>query len=141
LNISALLPPLPRQLLYRYPQPSADIPRNADCVWTSMNFFNALPDNRFVDEQFTSQTLQAQYRIVPKADALGDIIMLHKPSTNGLSTLIHMCVQIADDVVFTKNGGDIYQPWVLMHLEDVRALFSYEPVIDTTVFRRRGRGT
>jgi hypothetical protein len=141
LNISALLPPLPRQLLYRYPQPSADIPRNADCVWTSMNFFNAQPDNRFVDEQFTSQTLQAQYRIVPKADALGDIIMLHKPSTNGLSTLIHMCVQIADDVVFTKNGGDIYQPWVLMHLEDVRALFSYEPVIDTTVFRRRGRGT
>ena len=141
LSVANLLPPLPRLLLYRYPQPSADIPRNADCVWTSMNFFNEQPDNRFVDQQFTGQTLQTQYRVVPKADAFGDIIMFHKPSTNGLSTLIHMCVQIAGDVVFTKNGGDIYQPWVLMHLEDVRALFSYEPEINTTVFRRRGRGT
>lgn len=141
LDVASLLPPLPRRLLYRYPQPSAAIPRNADCVWTSMNFFNPEPDHRFVDEQFTGQALQTKYRIVPKADALGDIIMFHKPSADGLSTLIHMCVQIAGDVVFTKNGGDIYQPWVLMRLEDVRALFSYEPVIETTVFRRRGRGT
>ena len=141
LNISALLPPLPRLLLYRYPGPSASIPRNADCVWTSMNFFNEQPDPRFVEQEFSSQTLQTQYRIVPKADALGDIILLHQPSADGNSKLIHMCVQVADDLVFTKNGGDIYQPWVLMHLEDVRALFSYEPVIETTVFRRRGRNT
>ncbi len=141
LNISALLPPLPRLLLYRYPQPSASIPRNADCVWTSLNFFNEEPDNRLVEQSFASQTLQTQYRVVPKADALGDIIMLHRPSADGNSKLIHMCVQVADDLVFTKNGGDIYQPWVLMHLEDVRALFSYEPVIETTVFRRRGRNT
>lgn len=141
LNVSALLPPLPRLLLYRYPQPSASIPRNADCVWTSMNFFNEQPDNRLVEQSFASQTLQTQYRVVPKADALGDIIMLHLPSADGNSKLIHMCVQVADDLVFTKNGGDIYQPWVLMHLEDVRALFSYEPMIETTVFRRRGRNT
>jgi hypothetical protein len=141
LNISALLPPLPRLLLYRYPGPSSVIPRNADCVWTSMNFFNEQPDDRLAEQSFASQTLQTQYRIVPKADALGDIIMLHQPSADGNSKLIHMCVQVADDLVFTKNGGDIYQPWVLMHLQDVRALFSYEPVIETTVFRRRGRNT
>ena len=141
LNVSTLLPPLPRQLLYRYPRPSTSIPRNADCVWTSMNFFNEAPDPRFASQEFSSQALQTQYRIVPKADALGDIIMLHKPSAEGISPLIHMCVQVAGDLVFTKNGGDIYQPWVLMYLEDVRALFSYEPVIETTVFRRRDRNT
>jgi hypothetical protein len=140
-NVAGLLPPLPRRLLYSYPTPSAEIPRNADCVWTSMNFFNEQPDNRFVDQQFLGDTLNTQYKIVPKADALGDIILLHRPSADGNLSLIHMCVHIAGDVVFTKNGGDIYQPWVLMRLEDVRALFSYEREIATTIFRKRGRNT
>jgi hypothetical protein len=138
LNVASLLPPFPRLLLYSYPQPRPDFPPNADCVWSSMNFFNAQPDNRFVNQQFTQETLQSQYRVVPKADAFGDIIMLGAPEPGGAVRMIHMCVHIANDVVFTKNGGDVYQPWVLMRLADVRALFPGETNVQVTVFRRNG---
>lgn len=141
LDVAALLPSLPRALLYRYPDQRLAVPRNADCVWTAMNFFNDPPDDRFVDQAYTGEILNTAYRVVPQADAFGDVIMLYKPAADGRAQLIHMCVQIAGDVVFTKNGGDIFQPWVLMRMEDVRVLFSYEPEIRTTVFRRRGRGS
>jgi len=137
INIAALLPPLPRLLLYSYPQPRADLPRNADCVWTSMNFFNTQPDNRFANEAFTEQALRTQYELVPVADTFGDLIMLCAQEADGRVRLVHMCIHIADDVVFTKNGGDIYQPWVLMRLPDVRALFGGEMNLKTAVYRRK----
>lgn len=135
-SVNALLPPFARLLLYSYPRERADFPSRANCVWSSMNFFNERPDNHFVEEHYTDQVLQTQYHSVPKTSALGDIIMLYRPGSNGGIDMIHMCVFVADDVVFTKNGGDVYQPWVLMRLPDVQALFANEPVIKTTVFRR-----
>lgn len=136
LNIEALLPPLPRLLLYSYPQGRADFPPEANCVWSSMNFFNAQPDNRFMDEQFTGQALRTQYYVVPKADALGDVIMLYTPEAGGRMKMIHLCVHIAEDIVFTKNGLDVHQPWALMRLADVQALFPDGVGQATMVFRR-----
>ncbi len=136
LNVETLLPPFPQLLLYSYPQSRKDFPPNANCVWSSMNFFNAHPDNRFVDERFTDQVLRSQYHVVSKADALGDIIMLCTPETDGSVRMIHMCVHIVDDVVFTKNGGNNFQPWLLMRLADVQALFPGESRMQTIVFRR-----
>ena len=139
INVNALLPPFARLLLNSYPQQRADFPDNANCVWSSMNFFSQRPDNHFVEERYTDHVLQTQYHPVPKASALGDIIMLYRPQSDGGMGMIHMCVFVADDVVFTKNGGDVYQPWVLMRLPDVQALFVNEPIIKTTVFRRNHR--
>ena len=139
ISINALLPPFARLLLYSYPRERVDFPSRANCVWSSMNFFNAHPDNHFVEERYTDQVLQTQYHSVPKASALGDVIMLYRPALDGSIDMIHMCVFVADDVVFTKNGGDVYQPWVLMRLPDVQALFANEPVIKSTVFRRNHR--
>ncbi len=136
LNVTTLLPSLPRLLLYSYPHARPDFPPQANCVWSSMNFFNADPENRFMEEQFTSQALRTQYHIVPVADALGDIIMLYTPVAGGGMKMIHMCVHIAGDVVFTKNGLDTNQPWVLMHLADVQALFPAGVGEATMVFRR-----
>lgn len=135
-SVASLLPPVPRLLLYSYPQPRANFPRNPDCVWSSMNFFNEEPDNRFADEQFTGAALNNEYHRVPAADALGDIILLHQSTADGGMKLIHMCVHVANDVVFTKNGGDMYQPWVLMRLQDVKALFPNDTGMKTAVFRR-----
>ena len=137
INVAALLPPLPRLLLYSYPQPRADLPRNADCVWTSLNFFNTQPDNRIVNEAFAQQVLQTQYELVTNAPAFGDLIMLCAPEAGGRVRVVHMCTHIAGDVVFTKNGGDIYQPWVLMHFADVKALFGDQANLRTAVYRRR----
>jgi hypothetical protein len=32
---------------------------------------------------------------------------------------LHMCVHIADEVVFTKNGANPQQPWILMKLPEM----------------------
>jgi hypothetical protein len=140
LNASYFLPPLPRLLLYHYPQPQAGgPPPSLNCVWTAMNFFAPQPDPRFLtDDRFTGEILNTQYQRVPKADAFGDLIVLHETEADGAMRLIHICVHIAEDVVFTKNGGDVFQPWVLMPLADVLALFASEPSIQTAIFRRKG---
>jgi hypothetical protein len=138
-SVTTLLPPFAQLLLYSYPRERADFPSRANCVWSSMNFFHDRPDNHYVEEHYTDQVLQTQYHSVPKASALGDVIMLYRPGPGGSMEMIHMCVFIADDVVFTKNGGDVYQPWVLMRLPDVEALFANEPLLKTAVFRRNHR--
>jgi hypothetical protein len=138
-GVSTLLPPFAQLLLNSYPRPRSDFPDSPNCVWSSMNFFNARPDNRFVEERYTDQVLQTQYHSVPKANALGDIIMLYRPAPGPGMEMVHMCVFIANDVVFTKNGGDVFQPWVLMKVADVQALFVNEPVLKTAVFRRNHR--
>ena len=33
--------------------------------------------------------------------------------------MVHAANYVADDVVFTKNGGFATQPWMLMHLDDM----------------------
>jgi hypothetical protein len=136
LGVETLLPPLPRLLLYSYPQERPDFPPQANCVWSSMNFFNTQPDHRFMDEQFTFQTLRSQYQVVPRADAFGDVIMLYTPGPEGQMKLVHLCVHIAEDIVFTKNGLDVNQPWALMRLADVQALFPAGVGQAAMVFRR-----
>ena len=136
-DVEMFLPPLADSLLYSYPQKRAGLPAQPNCVWSSMNFFNTQPDNRFLEERFTGEVLNSQYRVVPKADAFGDILMLYKPAPDGGMDMIHMCVHVADNIVFTKNGGDVYAPWVLMRLPDVLALFAPETALQTAVFRRK----
>jgi hypothetical protein len=136
-DVEMFIPPLADSLLYSYPHGQVGFPVQPNCVWSSMNFFNAEPDNRFLEERFTGEILNSQYRVVPKADALGDIVMLYKPGPDGGMDMIHMCVHIVDDVVFTKNGGNIYAPWVLMRMPDVAALFAPQPNLQTAVFRRK----
>ena len=50
ISISRLLPALPQHLLYTYPDAEdRDSPLRRNCHWTSFNFFNAEPDDRFAD--------------------------------------------------------------------------------------------
>jgi hypothetical protein len=136
-DVALFIPPLADSLLYSYPRWQAGFPVQPNCVWSSMNFFNTEPDNRFLEERFTGEVLNSQYRVVPKADAFGDIVMLYTPAPDGGMNMIHMCVHIVDDIVFTKNGGDIYAPWVLMRMPDVAGLFAPQPHLQTAVFRRK----
>ena len=50
-------------------------------------------------------------------------------------SLIHMCVYLADDVVFTKNGGDYLQPWVLMKIPDLVKYYASKSPVRVTVHR------
>ena len=52
----------------------------------------------------------------------GDMLMLFGPNDEAL----HLCVYVADDFVFTKNGVNPAAPWVIMRLEDVLVVY-YPP--------------
>jgi hypothetical protein len=48
---------------------------------------------------------------------------------NSRNVLVHTGVHLAGDIVYSKNGANIGQPWVLMREKDMVGLFSaLEPV-------------
>ena len=133
INLSYLLPPFARLRLYTYPNPrDPDIARQ-DCFWSSMNFFNQVADNRFFQAEHTKKVLETEYtRVRDESRLYGDLLML----TGADSQAIHMCVYIADDVVFTKNGANTQQPWVLMKLKEMLSEYEKEKPFQVRAYRR-----
>jgi hypothetical protein len=123
-----LLPPFARERLYTFPE---DDTVTMDCHWTSMNFFNHPPDNRFSDPAFTVQHLVANYQVVPQAARLGDVVLV----LNAVGNAIHSAVYLADDLVFTKNGNNTCQAWIIMRLPDLLATYSSEAQQRVVVYR------
>jgi hypothetical protein len=50
---------------------------------------------------------------------------------------IHSAVYLADDIVFTKNGNNYAQPWMLMHLKDLLAEYSRDSAPEIIVYRNK----
>ena len=50
---------------------------------------------------------------------------------------VHMCVYIAADIVYTKNGGHPYQPWILMKLDDLMVQYASDKPQQWRVFRKK----
>src|SRR6185369_1143907 len=97
------LPQFARQRLYTYPMPSKPGDPAMDCHWSTMNFFNETPDDRFTNPAFTGQFLNENYYTIAKANHYGDLIFFLDRTGN---TAIHSAVYLADDIVFTKNGNN-----------------------------------
>ena len=134
-DIATLLPPFAQQRLDTFPDPEADPAVNAqDCFYTAMNFFNEQPDTRFTNIAQTRLTLQSDYAVTAPPGKFGDVMVLNDPDGNG----IHACVYIADDFVFTKNGGNSDRPWVIMKLADVLSCFPSEGQQKLVYWRRKG---
>ena len=120
LNIAYFLPPFARLRLYTYPYSWNDRSMSRqDCFFTSMNFFNATPDTNFLDRAYTARVLASDYIRIQQAPCFGDVVAL----SNANGEIFHTCVYVADDFVFTKNGADAEQPWVLMKLPDMLMLY------------------
>jgi hypothetical protein len=130
IDILYLLPPFVRERVYTYPRKT--VGPFPDCHYTSINFFNAVPDERFTDVQRVRETVMKQYRMVESGFQLGDLIILR----NSSSDVVHSCNYVADDIVFTKNGSSRGRPWVLMHLQDVIDMYSTRGPVDMRVLRR-----
>jgi hypothetical protein len=119
-NVSYLLPPFAKLRLYTYPYTLKDpTAARQDCFFTSLNFFNETPDTNFFNASYTEQVLRSQYSPVPKTPSFGDVVLLSR----GTGEIIHACIYIADDFVFSKNGAALEQPWVLMKMADMLALY------------------
>ncbi|MBS0633257.1 MAG: hypothetical protein JSS11_15205 [Verrucomicrobia bacterium] len=134
LDVAHLLPRFARARLYNYPQPS-DHPDDGmhDCHWTCLNFFNDVPDEKYTDAKVVKHTFETEYVRVVGKPTLGDIFVFSRPD----GRVIHSCVYIADDIVFTKNGASSVMPWILMNLSDVTAFYPADPPLTISAFRRK----
>ncbi|HEY0966758.1 MAG TPA: hypothetical protein VGD88_05175 [Opitutaceae bacterium] len=136
IDIAHLLPRFARARLYSYPSaaPGETPLEFMDCHWTVMNFFNLEPDPRYQDINVVSTTLLNDYRPVTGRSALGDVLLFARPD----GSIVHSCVYIADDIVFTKNGTSAASPWILMNLADVLAIYPSKEPFDIQRYRLKG---
>ena len=121
LDLIHMLPPLPRKLLYSYPPLELAVHgRMPDCHWTSLNFFNYEPREYYIDTRLAASHVIENFAPVDAPYRFGDVLFfLEGPALHAF----HSCVFVADDIVFTKNGDNAANPWVLSHLEDLRQVY------------------
>ena len=123
--VSSLLPEKARELLYKTPLATTSQEAPPDCHVAALSFFSQNPDPRLNDTKYVARYLTENYYEIGKPSLTGDLILL----VNSRNILIHSAVHLAGDIVFSKNGTNIGQPWVLMHEKDMIGLFSaLEPV-------------
>jgi hypothetical protein len=133
ISLLYMLPKFARERLYTFPMPTKNGDPIMDCHWSTMNFFNDPPDNRFTDPSYTSAYIQTNYYHVATPNKYGDVILILNEQGNA----IHSAVHIAEDLVFTKNGGNYAQPWMLMHLKDLLAQYTSDAPPKIMVYRSR----
>lgn len=120
LDVSHLLSPLARKLIYTYPDLSyARNGRFPDCHWTSLNFFNYSPRDYYLNTNLAADAVSQDYEKVTERHRYGDILLFMKGDS-----AVHSCVYVADNIVYTKNGDNIVSPWILMHLDEVQEIYS-----------------
>jgi hypothetical protein len=119
-NVAQLLPPFPRARLYTFPDSwnDPDAARE-DCFYAAMNFFAEAPDTNFFNGDHTRRVLAEEFDKVSDTATFGDRLLVVNARGQG----VHMCVYVAGDFVFTKNGINRAEPWVLMRLADVLSIY------------------
>lgn len=135
-DIVHLLPALARNHLYRYPKISAadiDKPLLSNCMWTSLNFFNPEPDDRFLDVNVALESLKRDYFIVEADHQLGDVVAF----LDDRGVVFHIAVYIADDLVFSKNGTSPVAPWILTTVERLKAYYRTRSESPRLIYHRR----
>ena len=133
IDLALLLPPLARERLYTYPSLQDGVGgRLPDCHWTSLNFFSVRPQPYYLDARTSYLSLTQSYLEIPKAERFGDVLAF--VSSDGL--VLHTCVHVAEDIVFSKNGQLLLAPWLLQRLPDVAAVYG-GPDREVHAFRLR----
>ena len=134
ISILYLLPPIARDKLFTTPLPSTGSQKMPDCHWTALNYFKETPDPRMVDNEYAARYIAENYYQIAKPGVAGDLVLV----LNQQDQVIHSSVYIADDVVFTKNGINYAQPWILMRINDMMGNFSQLEPVKIGFMRRKG---
>jgi hypothetical protein len=114
-----LLPPFARERLYTFPLPPAPGEPTPDCHWTTFNFCNVQPDNRFLDPAQCLRYIHETFYKIAEPGVYGDVLLLY----NDKDEIIHSAVFLADDLVFTKNGRNYTMPWIIMRISGLHAMY------------------
>lgn len=121
LDIVHILPALTRRLLYTYPD--GEMSREGilpDCHWTSLNFFNYSPHEYLLDGRLATSSVLENFHAVDPPYQYGDILFFVDALRGDA---FHSCVYLADDIVYTKNGRNVFSPWILTKLADVKKIY------------------
>ena len=132
ISLIYMLPRFARDRLYTFPRPPGPGDPLEDCHWSTLNFFTDPPDNRFCDTSYTVKFIQSSFYSVAKPTSYGDIVLV----VAGGSNVIHSAVFLADDIVFTKNGNNVYQPWTLMRIKDLMGVYDTGIPLQLSYYRR-----
>lgn len=144
-DIGNLLPPLPRRLLHSFPD-AANSPADANCFWTSLNFFRRDPNDRLLPYQFEDDQSEAtaraelaqNYTPATPPYAFGDVWALFVRDTpDARPRLIHLAVHLADDLVLTKNGAGKITPFMITRLSAVTGYYGWAQDLTVRVYRPR----
>lgn len=133
ISLLYMLPPFARERLYTFPLPTQAGDVTMDCHWTAMNFFNETPNPRFQDNAFASNYIKENCYKIGKPSMIGDLVFL----LNNKGEVIHSAVYIAEDLVFTKNGVNFAQPWILMRIPNLCETFTVSEAPQIVYYRRK----
>lgn len=131
LSLFYLLPKFARDRLYTFPLPPQPGEPVMDCHWSTFNFAKDTPDNRFNDPAYAVEYLRKNYYQIAAPSLYGDILLL----MNDRNEVKHSAVYLADDIVFTKNGNNYRQPWMLMRIPDLLATYPATPAMKPIYMR------
>jgi hypothetical protein len=115
-----LLPPFARDRLYTYQLPPAPGEPIMDCHWSTFNFCNVKPDNRFSSPAECGRHINQDFYKIAEPGACGDVLLFEDDK----GQIGHSAVYLADDLVFTKNGNNYMMPWIVMRIPDLHAMYS-----------------
>ena len=119
IDVTQFLPTLARRRVYTFPTAAMGLKgRLPDCHWTSLNFFEEEPKDLYLDSAKASEHLLADYVAIDPPFKFGDVLCFLDKGEG-----LHTCVQVADDIVLTKNGESILAPWTFMSLKDVDDIY------------------
>ena len=133
LSLLYLLPKFARDRIYTFPLPPQAGEPTMDCHWSTFNFSNETPDNRFNDPAYAVQYIQKNFYQIAAPSLYGDILLL----LNDKNEIKHSAVFLADDIVFTKNGNNYRQPWMLMRISDLLATYPDNPPMKPIYMRHK----
>jgi hypothetical protein len=132
-GLGFLLPPFARERLYTTPAPTKAGDIAEDCHWSAMNFFSETPDPRFADRAFVGKYIDENYYQIARPTMLGDLVFF----LNDQNQVIHSAVHVADDLVFTKNGENYAQPWILTRMKNLEGTYLSAGNFKTVFYRRK----
>jgi hypothetical protein len=120
-GISLFLPYAIREKLNTFPLPERPGDPVFNCHWSTMNFFNETPDNSLADPAAMLAVLGRDYYPIAQPSIYGDIMLIR----NSANEVLHSALFLAEDVVYTKNGKTMAQPWVLTRIRSVIEEYTY----------------
>jgi hypothetical protein len=133
ISLLYLLPQFARERLFTFPMPTQSGDPRMDCHWTALNFLNSTPDDRLQDTAYASNYIKENFYQIGKPSKCGDLVFL----LDAKGGVIHSAVFIADDIVFTKNGVNYAQPWILMRMKNLLNAYTRTEIPKVLYYRRK----